>query len=94
MREFVTLWKKEEILYNWKHEKYYNKDENQELWKRIASKLISRGFSEMKDVQISENMTSLRSYYGIEKRKEKASKASGAGTSEPYVSSGRLINDL
>ena len=27
----MTLWKKEEILYNWKHEKYYNKDENQEL---------------------------------------------------------------
>ena len=82
------------ILYNSKHEKYYNKDEKQEAWKRIASKLISRGFSEIEEVQISEKITSLRSYYGTEKRKEKVFKASGAGTSDVYVSSWRFRNDL
>ena len=40
--------------YNLKHEKYYNKDEKQKTWKRIASKLISRGFNEIEDAQIIE----------------------------------------
>ena len=56
--------------------------------------LISRGFSEIEDVKISEKITSLRSYYGTEKRKEKASKASVAGTSDVYVSSLRFINEV
>ena len=55
-------------LYNLKHEKHYNKDEKQELRKWIESKLISHGFSEIKN---SEDITSLRSYYGIGKQKEK-----------------------
>ena len=71
MRELITLWKEEKVLYNSKHEKYCNKDEKQKEWKRIASKLISRGFREIEDAQISEKITSLRSYYGT----EKASKA-------------------
>ena len=37
---------------------------------------------------------SLRNYYGTEKRKEKASKASGVGTADVYVSSWRFTNDL
>ena len=94
VRELITLWKEEEVLYNSNHEKYYNKAEKQKVWKRIASKLISRGFSEIEDAQISEKITSLRSYYGTEKWKEKASKASGAGTSNVYVSSWRFIDDL
>ena len=85
--------KRRGVLYNSKHEKY-NKDEKQKAWKRIASKLISRGFSEIEDAQISGKITSLCSYYGTEKRKEKTSKASGAGTSDVYVSSWRFINDL
>ena len=67
-------WSNEEVrkrLYNSKHEKHYNKDEKQELRKWTESKLISHGFSEIKDLKISENITSLRSYYGIEKQKEK-----------------------
>ena len=56
--------------------------------------MISRGFSEIDDAQISEKITSLRSYYGTKKRKEKVLKASGARTSDVYVSSGRFINDL
>ena len=56
--------------------------------------MISRSFSEIEDAQISEKITSLRSYYGTEKRKEKVSKPSGAGTSGVYVSSWRFINDL
>ena len=92
MRELITLWKEEEVLYNSKHEKYYNKDEKQKAWKRIASKLISRGFSEIEDAQISEKISSLRSYYGSVKRKENASKV----VPEPQmsVSSWRFINDL
>ena len=54
MQELITVWKKEEVLYNLKHEKYYNKDEKQKAWKRIASKLISRGFNEIEDAQIIE----------------------------------------
>ena len=56
--------------------------------------MISRGFSEIEDEQISEKITSLRSYYDTEKWKEKASKASVAGTSDVYVSFWRFINDL
>ena len=59
---------------NSKHEKYYNKDEKQKAWKRIATKLINRGFREIEDVQVSEKTRSLRSYYGTKKQKEKASK--------------------
>ena len=36
---------------------------------------------------------SLRRYYGTEKRKGKASKASGARSSDVYVTSWRFIND-
>ena len=85
VKELITLWKKEEVLYNLKHENYYNKDEKLKLWKWIANKLINRGFSKIKEAQ-----TPLRSYYGIEKRKEKSSEASGSGTSDVYVSLGGL----
>ena len=94
VRELITLWKEEKVLYNSKHEKYYNKYHKQKAWKRIASKLISRGFSEIEEAQINQKITSLRSYYGTEQRKEQASKASVAGTSDVYVSSWRFINDL
>ena len=56
--------------------------------------MIRRGFSEIEDAQISEKIMLLHSYYGTTKWKEKASKASGAGTSNVYVSSWRFINDL
>ena len=36
----------------------------------------------------------MRSYYGTYRRKEKSAKASGAETSDVYVSSWRFINDL
>ena len=94
VRELISLQKDELVLYNSKHKKCYDKDEKQRAWKWIISKLISRGFSEIDDAQISEKITSLRSYYGTKKRKEKVSKASGARTSDVYVSSGRFINDL
>ena len=96
IKETKKDWSNEEVrkfLYNSKHQIYYNKDEKQKLWKWIASKLISHGFSEIKYVKNSENITSLRSYYGIEKQK-KSIKIQFAGTSEVYVSSWRLVNDL
>ena len=65
VRELITLWREEEVLYNSKYGKYYNKDEKQKSWKRIAGKLFSRGFSEIEDAQISDKITSLRSYDGI-----------------------------
>ena len=71
MRELITLWTEKEVLYNLKHEK-------QKARKRIASQLISCGFSEIEDAQISEKITLLHSYYSTENRKEKVSKASGA----------------
>ena len=71
VRELITLWKKEEILYSSKHGKYYNKNEKQKAWKRRANKLISRGFSEIKDAQINEKITSLRSYYATERKRIK-----------------------
>ena len=74
VRELITLWKEEEVLYNSKYEKYYNKDEKQKAWKRIAGKLISRGFSEIEDAQISDKITSQRSYDGINNWKKKRQK--------------------
>ena len=56
--------------------------------------MIFRGFSKIEDKPIREKITSLRSYYGTEKRKEKVSKVNGARTSDDYVSSWRFINDL
>ena len=90
VKELITLWKEEKVLYNLKHENYYNKDEKLKLRKWIANKLISRGFSKIKDAQVNKKITPLRSYYGIEKRKEKSSEASGSGTSDVYVSLGGL----
>ena len=87
---FITLWKEEEVLYNWEHEKYCKKDEKQKARKGIASKLISRGFIEIEDAQISEKSN----YNGTKKRIEKASKASVVGPSNVCVSSWRFMNDL
>ena len=90
VKELITLWKEEEVLYNLKHEKYYNKDEKQKLWKWIANKFISRDFSKIKGAQVNKKITPLRSYYGIKKRKEKSSETSGSGTSDVYLSLGGL----
>ena len=49
MKELITLWKEEEVLYNSKHEKYHHKDQKQKAWKRITCRLISRGCCEIKD---------------------------------------------
>ena len=73
MRELILLWK-EEVFYNSRHEKYYNKDEKQKSWKQVSSKLISRGLNEIKVAQISENITSLCSYNGIENVKKRHQK--------------------
>ena len=82
-RRFSTVWSMKN-----------NKDKKQKAWKRIANKLIGRGFSKIEDRQISEKIASPRSDYGSEKQKEKVSKVSDARTSDVYVSSWRFINDL
>ena len=43
---------------------------------------------------INEKLISSRSYYGAEKRKEKASKSSGAGQEDVYTSTWKFINEL
>ena len=78
VRELITLWTEKEVLYNLKHENNYNKNEKQKARKRIASQLISCGFSEIEDAQICEKITLLHGCYSTENRKEKVSKASGA----------------
>ena len=93
--QILFLWKEEEVLYNSKHEKYYNKDEKQRAWKRIPSKLISRGFSEIADAQISEKITSIPRYYSSSRKKKRQKLV----MPEPqmsmfYVSFWRFINDL
>ena len=45
VRELITLWKEEEVLYNSNYEKYFNKDEKQKAWKGISIKLFSCGAS-------------------------------------------------
>ena len=52
--------KRGEVLYNSKHEKYYDENEKQKAWKWIASKLISRDFDEFEDAQINEKIMPLR----------------------------------
>ena len=93
--QILFLWKEEVVLYNSKHEKYYNKDEKQRAWKLIPSKLISRGFSEIADAQISEKITSIPRYYSSSRKKERQKLV----MPEPqmsmfYVSFWRFINDL
>ena len=51
--------KRGEVLYNSKHEKYYDENEKQKAWKWIASKLISRDFDEFEDAQINEKIMPL-----------------------------------
>ena len=43
---------------------------------------------------INDKIVFLRSYYGAEKRKEKASKSSGARTSDVYTSIFKFMNEL
>ena len=82
----IKYWKIEVSLYNTKSEKYHIKDETAKSLKKIALKLHGDGISDVNEEMINEIIGSLRIYYGAEKRKEKASKSSGAGTSEVYTS--------
>ena len=82
----IKYWKIEVSLYNTKSEKYHIKDETAKSLKKIALKLHGDGISDVNEEMINEIFGSLRIYYGTEKRKAKASKSSGAGTSEVYTS--------
>ena len=90
----IKYWKTEEPLYNTKSEKYHLKDEKAKSLKKIALKLHGDGISDVNEEMITEKIGSLRSYYGAEKRKDKASKSSGAGTSEVYTGFWKFINEL
>ena len=81
--ENVLLYgKKRRFPYNSKHEKYYKKDEKQNAWKRIGSKLISRGFSEIEDAQISEKQ---HPYVAIMAPKNGKKKLQKLLVSEPQI---------
>lgn len=62
--------------------------------KKIALTLHSDGINDIKEEMINDKIVFLRSYYGAEKRKEKASKSSGARTSDVYTSIFKFMNEL
>ena len=57
-------------------------------------KLHGDGINNVHEEMINERIGSLRSYYGTEKRKEKASKSTIAGTSEFNTSTWKFIGEL
>ena len=57
-------------------------------------KLHDHGISGVNEEMINEKTGFLKNYYGAGKRKQKASKSSGAGTSEVYISTWKFINEL
>ena len=94
VRLLIRYWKDEENLYNVKLEKYHDKNEKQKSLKRITLKLQADGLENISEEIVSEKLRGLRSCFGAEKRKEKTSKASGAGTDSVYVSNWRFLHEL
>ena len=90
----IKYWKTEEPLYNTKSEKYHIKDEKAKSIKKIALKLHDHGISGVNEEMINEKTGFLKSYYRAGKKKEKASRRSGAGTSEVYISTWKFITEL
>ena len=91
--QLINLWKQEEALYNSKCDSYSNCDEKDKVLERIITNLAKEGIEATK-TQITEKLTSLRSYYSGQRGKERASKSSGSGTFDVFVSSWKFMKDL
>ena len=79
----ITAWQDEEVLYNVKHALYFRKDEKEKALERVCVKLAEHITVTSK--QVSDNITSLKTYFGAEKRKvDNSARKSGSGTNELY----------
>ena len=87
----IDIWATKEILFNMKHQLYYNKDERMKAIDNIRVELNEKGLM-YTSKQISDKITNLRTYYGGQKRIIEASKKSDSG--EIYVSKWKFFPDM
>ena len=91
--QLINLWKQEEAFYNSKCDSYSNRDERDKAPERIITNLAKEGIEATK-IQITEKLTSLRSYHSGQRGKERASKSRGSGTFDVFASSWKFMKDL
>ena len=72
------MWVQCESLSNHKSQEYHNKDARSRSFQFIQNKLLEHEITATVK-PISDKLTSLRTYYGAEKRKVESSKRSRAG---------------
>ena len=92
LTQLINLWKQEEALYNSQCDSC-NSDERDKALERIITNLAKEGIEAIK-IQITEKLTSLRSYYSGQGGKERVSKSSGSETFDVFVSSWKFMKDL
>ena len=85
----IESWATKEILFNVKHELYFNKNERQKALEKVKNELDDLGIAAT-EKEITEKMTALRTYYGAETRKSK----SGDGADDVYISKWKFYKSL
>lgn len=89
----IDLWGSQEILYNTKHRKYYNKEERDNALQEMRESLESSDIFATAE-QISDKMTNLKCYYGSQKRQTEYFKQQYGAESRDYVSPWKFYNRL
>ena len=89
----IALWSQCDALVKYKQPEYHNRDERSKAFNFIQAELQNNGITATPK-QISEKMTSLRTYFGAEKRKLETSKKAGAGRNEVSFSKWRFYESL
>ena len=89
----INFWSQCDPLFNCKIPSYHNRDERSKALEFIRGKLSESSII-VTSKQISDKLTSLRTYFWAEKRKMESSKKSGAGRNELYFSKWRFYEPL
>lgn len=89
----IEVWQQQENLYNTKHKLYFNRDVRQKSLAVVETKLKECGII-ASTKHIAKKLTDLKNYYGAQKRLTTASKSSGVGTDEVFVSPWKFYDHL
>lgn len=89
----IHIWINYELLYNSKHNFYYNKPERSKAILKMKQQLAEQQIY-FECPEILEKMTNLRNYYSAQKRLETSSEKNGAATAELFVSKWKFFSQL
>lgn len=89
----IHIWINYDILYNSKHNFYYNKQERSKAILKMKQQLAEQHIY-FECLEILEKMTNLRNYYSAQKRLETSSENSDAAEAEVFVSKWKFFSQL